>query len=360
MRVRYILPVLAIFVVLAGCGVPGVVAAGNSLPTPAATLTATPLPKLLLPNDEAPHRNLTEWWYYTGHFQGKDASGVAHDYGFELTFFQVLRGNFAPIYVGHYAVTDLSRGEFHFDQRLLTEPNAVLPNGTTTTGFDLAINDWKVKGSQGHDHLVANETDYAIDLALDTNLPAALHNGNGLLTYGLVGFSYYYSRPNMAVTGTIVDHGATIPVTGEAWMDHQWGDFLSTAGGGWDWFSVQLADHREYMIYFIRDANGKIVSTVGTRIDANGQTTDLAADQIAQQVTNHWRSPTTQVNYSAGWLLTVPGGTLTITPQLANQELVTTNTTGNIYWEGACNVTGTLDGQSVAGDGYTELTGYQS
>jgi predicted secreted hydrolase len=42
----------------------------------------------------------------------------------------------------------------------------------------------------------------------------------------------------MAVAGTILDRGRSRPVGGVAWMDHQWGDFITLLGGGWDWFSV--------------------------------------------------------------------------------------------------------------------------
>src|SRR5205814_125956 len=81
---------------------------------------------------------------------------------------------------------------------------------------------------------------YAMNITLQGLKPPTLHNGNGLITYGLAGFSYYYSRTRMALSGTLVDHKQSLQVTGEAWMDHQWGNFLTLGGGGWDWFSIQL------------------------------------------------------------------------------------------------------------------------
>ena len=35
--------------------------------------------------------------------------------------------------------------------------------------------------------------------------------------------------------------GRALEVTGTAWFDHQWGDFIAVGGGGWDWFAVNLA-----------------------------------------------------------------------------------------------------------------------
>ena len=349
---------LLVVLFVAGCGVPGVVAPGAALPTVAPTATAAPLPNPRLPQDEAPHTDMTEWWYYTGHFQGTDSTGQDHHYGFELTFFQILRGQLPPIYVGHYAISDITRGTFHFDQRLVAVPGASLPNGTTTTGFDLAIQDWTMQGVNGTDHLAASMADYALHITLVGQKPAALHNGNGLISYGPAGFSYYYSRTHMSIAGTLQDHGVPVTVTGLGWMDHQWGNFVPTALGGWDWFSIQLANNVDYMIYFIRDANGNVLDALGTRIDAQGGTTQLTASQISETATDHWTSSITHITYPSGWLMHLPNGTLTITPQLRDQELVTTATTGNTYWEGACSITGTLDGQSVTGQGYTELTGY--
>lgn len=352
---------LALFVLLfvAGCGVPGVVAAGSTLPAIKPTPTAQALPPIRLPQDEAPHADMTEWWYYTGHFAGTDGQGQAHRYGFEMTFFQVLRSNLPPIYVGHYAISDITRGQFHFDQRLLVEPGASIPNGTSTTGFNLAINGWTMQGLNGTDHLAASLTDYAVQLTLTSQKPPALHNGNGLIGYGPAGFSYYYSRTHMTLAGSIQDHGVTISVTGLAWMDHQWGNFVPTTLGGWDWFSIQLANGVDYMIYFIRDNSGKVLATLGTRIDTQGNATQLDATQLSEQASDHWVSPVTHVVYPSGWRMHLPDGMLTITPELRDQELVTTSTTGNTYWEGACAITGTLAGQSVTGQGYTELTGYQ-
>jgi hypothetical protein len=31
-----------------------------------------------------------------------------------------------------------------------------------------------------------------------------------------------------------------LQVHGVVWMDHQWGNFLTPGGGGWDWYSIQL------------------------------------------------------------------------------------------------------------------------
>jgi predicted secreted hydrolase len=53
--------------------------------------------------------------------------------------------------------------------------------------------------------------------------------------------------------------------------------------------------------------------------------------------------------------VTVPGGSLTITPNVLNQELDLLSTQGVAYWEGDVAVRGTIGGSPVTGVGYTEI-----
>jgi predicted secreted hydrolase len=350
---------LALLVLLSGCGLPGTIAGGGSLPATRPVPTATPLPPVLFPQDEAPHTNLTEWWYYTGHFHS--ASG--HEYGFELTFFQTLRGSLPPYYAAHYAISDISRGQFHYDQQVSFGSPSSIPPAGSTQGFHLAVNGWTAIGLNGHDQLHAEMTDYTIDLKLTDALPhPILHNGNGLITYGEAGYSYYYSRPLLMVSGTVDDHGQGVAVSGQAWMDHQWGNFLTLAGSGWDWYSIQLANHTEYMLYIIRDSQKRPLGAVGTYVSPDGTAHEIPQQNMRFEVLGHWTSPVTGGVYPSGWRVTIsePAVSLTLTPALVDQELVTAQSTGVAYWEGAVRISGQASGAAVTGQGYVELTGYAS
>ena len=350
----------AFLLLLTGCGLPGTIATGGSLPPAKPVPSATPLPPVRFPQDEAKHHDLTEWWYYTGHFHS--ASG--HEYGFELTFFQTLRGSLPPYYAAHYAISDITRGQFHYGQRVgFGAPSSIPPAGSadSTQGFHLDLDGWTAGGLNGHDQLHAAMADYSIDLSLTDALPhPILHNGNGLITYGLAGYSYYYSRPLMTVRGTIHDHGAAVAVTGQAWFDHQWGNFLTLAGSGWDWYSIQLSNHTEYMLYIIRDSQKRPLGAVGTYIAADGSAHEIPSASMRFEVFGHWTSPHTGGVYPSGWRVTIsdPAVSLTLTPLLRDQELVTAQSTGVAYWEGAVGITGKAAGAPITGQGYVELTGY--
>jgi predicted secreted hydrolase len=345
----------------AGCGLPGTIPQRGHIADAGPRPTAAPLPPISFPQDEAPHRNLTEWWYYTGHFHGADAQGKTHEYGFELTVFQTLRGQVPPFYAAHFAISDISRGEFHYDQRVALGSLAALPEPGSTNGFDLGVQEWRVKGLNGADTLNATMADYTIALNLKDALPHAVeHGGNGLITYGLAGYSYYYSRPLMSLSGQIQDHGAQIVVTGQAWFDHQWGNFVTLTGSGWDWFSIQLDNRTQYMLYVIRDAQKKPISLVGTAVDADGTVSEIPSEKIETTATGSWTSPQTGGVYPSGWKVTLPSRniSLSLTPALRDQELVTTQSTGVAYWEGAVRISGQANGKPVTGQGYVELTGY--
>jgi predicted secreted hydrolase len=356
-------PVLLTLVfLLSSCGFPGIVSTSSQLPRVNLAPTITPLPPVKFPQDEAAHRDLTEWWYYTGHLNAVMPGGQTNHYGFELVFFQALRGDLPPVYAAHFAISDVTRGEFHFDQRRLIEPDTLIPDGTSTSGIDIHINNWSVKGLSGLDHLAASMANYNLRLDLHGLKPPTLHNGKGLITYGLGGFSYYYSRTRMSLTGLLVDHNQLLRVTGEAWMDHQWGNFLTLVGGGWDWFSIQLDNNTEMMLYLIRDASGKTISTYIGYIGAQAENLLLPASALRVTILDHWRSPVTMANYSSGWRVEITDpqlrASLLLLPELKNQELVVLQSTGNSYWEGAVRIQGQSAGHSVNGEGYVELTGY--
>jgi predicted secreted hydrolase len=324
----------------------------RSTPVPtAAPPSPTAMVPVTFPRDDAPHDQLTEWWYYTGHLD----AGSGQSYGFELVVFQSVRGNGPVGYAAHYAITDLARGKFAFDQR-----TSIGSQIGRNDGFDLTVGDWRMRGANGQDHLTANMPGYAIDLALASTKPAALHNGVGLISFGPAGDSYYYSRTNMKVTGTLMVDGRAERVTGRAWMDHQWGNFIS-AGGGWDWFSIQLDDDTELTGSLVRDDAGRVVFSYGTYVDAEGATTHLGANEFTADGSAPWQSSATGASYPTRWRVRGerPRLELHLTAALPNQELDTRPTTGVAYWEGAVKVAGTKDGRPIAGRGYVELTGRQ-
>jgi predicted secreted hydrolase len=201
-----------------------------------------------------------------------------------------------------------------------------------------------------------------VGLALDlrSTKPAALHAGDGWIDFGPGGSSYYYSRTRMAAGGTLQLDGTSFAVEGIAWFDHQWGDFITVGGGGWDWFALNLDDGTDVTLSLVRDGQGSYPLVYGTLVRPDGTTRNLPREAFAVDVTRRWTSPATGADYPAGWHITIPseGLAIDLTPTVAAQELDTRATSGVVYWEGSQRMVARRDGRPLGGQAYVELTGY--
>jgi len=388
---------MAALLALAGCTNGGVLRAAVPTPVPSARPNPSPValpdPRpLTFPREEGPHHRLTEWWYYTGHLQ---ATG-GRDFGFEFVMFRAERGAFPVAWASHFATTDATAGTFRYEQR--TEFGPQVDRSPAAGGFDLTIEPpadtagfpgpgasapasvpgpspgpsagsfagaqvpWVMRGGGGRDLLSAAGSPGRIELYLVTDRSPVLHDGDGWIDLGPAGGTYYYSRTRMTVNGKYFTAPDThLPVSGLAWFDHQWGDFIAVGAGGWDWFSAQLDDGRDLTISLVHGPGGVEVLDYGTLVAADGSARHLTADQFKVTVLGRWTSSHTGADYPAGWRIELPSQrvTLELTPTLADQELDTTASTGATYWEGEVTIDGTCgDGHRLAGRGYVELTGY--
>jgi predicted secreted hydrolase len=145
-------------------------------------------------------------------------------------------------------------------------------------------------------------------------------------------------------------------------MDHEFStSFLEPEQRGWDWFSLQLSDNRELMLYRMRRADGSHdPRSSGTLIDANGKTTHLTNDDFTLTPGRAtFKSPNGAV-YPTEWTVSIPAQKieLRVTTPLNDQELSLIPSTGIAYWEGMIDVAGKSGATQVTGAGYLEMTGY--
>jgi predicted secreted hydrolase len=300
----------------------------------------TPSGMVSLPMDDAFHAGQElEWWYWSGHLEAADGRW----FGFEETFFAGVQSGVMGEEVD-VALTDIQGAQFLYnvtDQ--LGAPVHV------SDGFQLAVSGQTATGGNGRDVLHGAPPGATFDLTLDSEKAPVLQYGDGYTTYSPSGFTYYYSREWMAATGTVVVGSESIPVTGHAWFDHQWGQLDAVVQRGWQWFAIQLDDGRELMLYVML-VNGQPIAPSGSLLDANCNVTYLSGSDVEFASTGTWTSPHTQCTYPAGWQITYGDLTMTVTPTLQDQELYSGM---QKYWEGASTVTGTATGRA-----YVELNGY--
>ncbi len=356
-RLALAITMLAVAAFLAAC-----TGEQPSRPVPAPPPAApTPEPRpVALPADEAKHGDGLEWWYYHGHLNSPE---TGEEFGFHFVIFQAQTPGGVPLYASQLGLTDVRQGTHVSTARV-----AVGGQATGNDMLELVIGGWSLSiDGAGHTVSAADGTSsgFGVDLRMTRPSTPMLHNETGWMG-GPNGWTYYYSWPRMTAEGDVTVQGRKIGVTGEVWMDHQWGDFFVLGHpAGWQWFAIQLDDGSSLMLQEFRDIEGKSVSAFGTLLPPDGQPgspgqTTLQPGAYTVEVLDYWRSPETGADYPSKWRVRVPsqGLDLEIEPVVAGQEITRGVPPAAIYWEGKSSVTGTKDGQPVAGRAYVELTGY--
>jgi len=324
-----------------------------------------PLP---FPKTYGPHPTYrTEWWYYTGNL--KTAEG--QHFGYQLTFFrQALQPSAErpnsdsdwrtnQLYFAHFTLTDTAGNDFTFSERF--SRGAAGLAGAQAEPYRVWLEDWDVRQtSAGQYQLTAQQADIQLSLTLTDEKGPVLQGVDGYSQKGPdpANASYYYSQTRLHTAGTVTLGGESYLVEGLSWKDHEFSTSVLSEGQiGWDWFSIQLDNNTELMLYYIRQADGSIDPySSGTLVYADGSTRRLTPAEFTITVQNTWKSPNSGADYPAEWQVSIPDEKidLTIRPYLADQELLVTV----VYWEGAVQIEGTMGDQPVSGTGYVELTGY--
>jgi predicted secreted hydrolase len=203
--------------------------------------------------------------------------------------------------------------------------------------------------------------------------------GDGFLDLGKYGFSFYYSLTKLAVTGSILVHGITEEITGCAWVDHQWGNFFEQnqppygLALTYEWFSIQFDDNREIMVADTWDRstgekNDQSFTGGLNLINSDGSTELLEKYTITSQ--SIWNDSIDHRFYSSTWNITETSKSidLMVTPVFLDQvmrvkenypilqRLLEELFPGACFWEGICTVSGSINGISVSGKAYVELT----
>lgn len=322
---------------------------------------ATKVRKFSFPDDSGPHPEFqTEWWYYTGNLN--DENG--RHFGFQLTFFRrAINPNKKnrkslwgtnQVYLAHFTVSDIKTRAFYPSESW--SRGAIGLAGAEARPFRVWLEDWSAVAEGNTVRLQANNHAAAINLELTPTKPIVLHGNEGLSQKSAEpgNASYYYSQTRLDTIGSITIKGRSFQVRGLSWLDREWStSSLSKEQSGWDWFSLQLSDKREIMLYQIRSKKGGIDPySSGSLIESDGSVHSLSVDDFKIEALNTWKSSITGNVYPSRWLITIPRHriALTVVPSQPNQELPLTFT----YWEGAVRV----EGDNVTGNGYVELTGY--
>jgi predicted secreted hydrolase len=293
-----------------------------------------PHPKLQFPRDHGSHPEYRiEWWYVTGWLDGP--------LGFQITFFRARPeeesanpSSFNPrqILFAHAALADPKRGRLLHDQRAARAGFSLAHAETDRTG--VWIDDWKLELEANRYHARIAARDFDFDFTLFSPY---------LVLQGEQGFSrkgsrpgeasYYYSRPQINVVGSVNGR----QVTGTGWLDHEWSSaYLAPEAAGWDWCGINLLDGSSLTGFRMRNKQGG---------------THFASPGVTMTPLRVWKSPRT----GTGYPVSMQVNDLRLEPLMDDQELDSRTSTGTIYWEGAVRA---FKNNNQVGQGYLELTGY--
>jgi len=349
------------------------VLAGFAMSAPAAEPQFAPVvpdKPIVFPQDTGAHPAFrTEWWYVTGWLDTPDHQPL----GFQITFFRSATGHpandpsaFAPaqLIIAHAALSDPSFGRLVHDQKIERQGFGLAYAKPDNT--DVKLDTWRmVRAADGRYDVSADAAGFALHLTLTPSQAPLVQGENGYSRKGPLPqqASYYYSEPQLRVTGSVTRPSSDsakvsqpTSVTGSAWLDHEWSSTLLAANAvGWDWLGANLQDGAALMAFRIRSADGHALWAHAVLRAADGHVTQYAPADVDFTPMRHWRSPRTNTSYPVAMSVRTGDTRWQLTPLLDDQELDSSASTGALYWEGA--VTLSRNGQT-AGRGYLELTGY--
>jgi predicted secreted hydrolase len=317
--------------------------------------------RIRFPHDEGSHPAFRlEWWYATGWL---DDAGKP--LGFQVTFFRarpdLKQDNpsaFAPrqILIAHAALSDPDRGRLIHVQRAARAGFELA--GAAEGGMNVWIDDWRLQKQDDAYRARVADRDLSFDLRFVAGQPPLLQGDSGLSRKGprAESASYYYSLPHLAVSGTVTREGKARPVTGSAWLDHEWSsEYLAREATGWDWIGINLDDGGALMAFRMRRDQGGDLWAGGALRSPDGRVRVFSPEEIRFAPRREWQSARTGAKYPVAMTVRAGDAEYVIEPLFDDQENDVRASSGTIYWEGAARAL--RDGKPV-GRGYLELTGY--
>jgi len=353
----------------------------------------------IFPEDHGPHPEYkNEWWYVTGNLTDTND----RQFGYQVTFFRISLSSTAlsitdrsskkvvntelnhnkktsawrshQIWMAHFAITDVNNESHTSRERLVRQAlNLSGASSSTTSPFKVWLDDWQLV-AQNNDSkhgfpwqlsIKAQEQGQNLGLALELNAtkPLVLQGNDGLSQKSekIGNASYYYSFTRLNTQGTLTLNNQTYKVTGNSWLDREWGSsLLDKDQVGWDWLSLQLDSNEELLYYQLRtnSVNTNSVNThpssQGKWIDQQGNTKTISAKEVILTPLSWWTAPDGK-RFPIRWRLRYPERRADwIISALVDNQYMTTSVR---YWEGAVKV---MDRKTerVLGLGYLEMTGY--
>jgi predicted secreted hydrolase len=284
------------------------------------------------------HNANVEWWYLTGSLQ--DDSGRL--FFFQFTIFHGIRHHFRG-HSTHLAITDLNNQTHYF----IEEKRAPSGQLKSLQPYLVADNHSSLRLDGDRIWLQTQLDSIGMKLQFTINTSEVWHGSEGIISMGDPADekqnSYYFSFPDLSVTGEIFIPGIEEPVvitSGEAWFDKQWGNFRDAP---WHWFSLRLDNGDRIMLFDFPESGyqtGTYTSGDSSRLIKGFE---LSTDSL--------RDPCNRLPSS--WFIRLPESGQSFLLEPAIPVPCNRMRSGKEYWEGLCKLNN-LNGRQI-GWGVAEL-----
>jgi predicted secreted hydrolase len=273
----------------------------------------------------------------------------------------------------HAAVTDVAGKRLLHDQRIARASGAAQVDLASASTADTAVRlgDWSLTRAGNSYQAKAHGADFAFELALQETQALLLQGDQGMSRKGPQAeqMSYYYSLPQLRVSGQLQMAGKSVNVQGQAWLDHEWSQsVMHPQAVGWDWIGMNLLDGSALTAFRLRTKTSEALWAGGSFRAAGQVSPEVFGPQdVVFTPVRSWKSPASGATYPVEWAVQVTRKAADSTANVArysvkavidNQELDSRQSTGAVYWEGLSEL---FDAQGkLVGHGYLEMTGYAS
>ncbi|MCP4309786.1 MAG: T9SS type A sorting domain-containing protein [Bacteroidetes bacterium] len=310
------------------------------------------------PTDEGRHvEEPVEWWYMSGHLTGQE-SGIPYSfmvsyfyypaYGFDgFRILNIARddtGEFFSDAQGLYYTT-IGTDSLNIQARLMNDTVEWWTSRTDTLGNAIPF-EYEV---------FASSTQGGLDFLSESSKNPLILGDSGYFNQGASSYTYYYSFTENKINGTIRFGELTEEVSGTAWIDKQYGDFLPSPDQRYEWLSVNLSNGMDFVLWNLFNGQKQSPDQPEYRHISiwEDTATQYTMHEFELERLTFAYMPDNEMCYAQQWHLTCPTNQIDLL-------ITTVNTHEDIklpfrFYEGATTVTGTVNGVAVTGRGFAEL-----
>ena len=250
-------------------------------------------------------------------------------------------------------ITDTTTGWFR-------SYNALVPAGQVAwdaDSLDLRTPALTWTGNAQHQHLSATTPWGALDLDLDAEGPPLYYGATGAFPW--VGLpQWQYALPQLRTTGRLIIEGTGYEVTGETWLDRQWGPKPDMTDLRWTWFPLAMPGGDKLAVWDLALLDGRAAEeSWATLLHPDGTHELVPVTPVAEGAGRLYADPDSGFVFPTEWRLSIPSRAADLIVTTTSQAQVIPGVGGTSYYEGAATVSGTYHGEPVNGRTYVEQVG---